>query len=359
MSVWDELIAESKRLEERASKIQDGESVGLSQEEIETLIANYYVWYGNCLAVLPKDLRSDFRSEYDGTFFTPKIKKFLEAPTKPDKWRPSDRRGREIWPYWAYPYEKTFSPYIRSQRNTLVKASKRPQKSDAISKVDKGKEELSPDASQPQSTPQRHTRKRWVPVFILFISLASILIYVLSSIFNSPLAGIIVGVATILAAVFTMLGPIQADNNGSTKSLKELLLHYTWRNSKTKLATIIVAGIFILALVVALFNPLCIPNPNSTPQGTITSFCNALVQRDYQGAYNQLSSGVKSKINEGNWSRQVMSEYNRATSCNVIRMSSSDSLASGTVQYVFQSTYGLDYDYDLHMECGEWRISGY
>lgn len=312
MSIWDELIDESRKLEQTASQIQIGENIGLTRDKIEAFSRDYYLWYGTCLSVLPEDLRSDFRSEYDGNFFTPKIKKFLDAPTKPDRWRPNDKGGRKIWSRWAYPYEKTFSPYIRSQSSLLVKASKRPKTSGIVSKVDKGKEELSPEALPPQNAPRRHTRKRWGRV--LFFSIAFILIFIISYILNLPVAGIILGAATILAAIFAIFGPLQVDDNDSPKSLKELFLHFAWQNTKTKLFTIVGASILILALVVALFHPFCLPDPNSTPQGTLSSFYNALVQGDYQRAYNELSSGVKHIINESDWAKQSVNEYRGASS---------------------------------------------
>jgi hypothetical protein len=140
MRVWYELIAESRKLEEIASKIQQGESVGLSREEIEKLSADYYLWYGKCLSLLPEDLRQRFRSEYDGAWYAPKIKKFFEASTEPYIFRPNDEQGRQIWSYWAYPYERTFAPCILSQRQILIEARTRQPKtfisSEAIEKVE-------------------------------------------------------------------------------------------------------------------------------------------------------------------------------------------------------------------------------
>ena len=145
MSVWDELIDESHKLEQTASQIQNGENIGLTRDKIEAFSRDYYLWYGTCLSVLPEDLRSNFRSEYDGTVFTPKIKKFLEAPTKPDRWRPSDKQGREIWSYWSYPYEKTFLSHFSRQRSILVKASMRPQNLHDVSEIDIRNKEPSKD----------------------------------------------------------------------------------------------------------------------------------------------------------------------------------------------------------------------
>jgi len=82
MVEWDYLLAESQRLEDRTRKIQDGERVGLSEEEIENLSHEYLLWYGKCLSVLPDDLKDKFRTTYEGTFWNAKIKKFFEAATE-------------------------------------------------------------------------------------------------------------------------------------------------------------------------------------------------------------------------------------------------------------------------------------
>jgi len=126
VSDWDELITESRKLDETASQIQQGETVGLTKEEIDSLSSRYHLWYERCLALLPEDLKQKFRSEYGGSWHSPKIKKFLAASTKPYPLRPNDKQGKAIWSYWAYPYEKTFAPCIHRQRQILieVKASR-------------------------------------------------------------------------------------------------------------------------------------------------------------------------------------------------------------------------------------------
>jgi hypothetical protein len=140
VAIWDDLIAESRKLDETASKIQLGETVGLSKEDIEKLSADYHLWYGKCLSLLLEDLRARFRSEYDGVWYSPKVKKFLEASTEPLMFRPNDDQGKEIWSYWAHPYERAFAPCILSQRQILVEASMLPTPtfvaSDAVSKIE-------------------------------------------------------------------------------------------------------------------------------------------------------------------------------------------------------------------------------
>ncbi len=131
MVEWDYLLAESQRLEDRTRKIQDGERVGLSEEEIENLSHEYLLWYGKCLSVLPDDLKDKFRTTYEGTFWNAKIKKFFEAATEVSLLRPTDKAIdetiKELIPYWAYPFKQNFYPHIRHQRQLLIEARERSQ----------------------------------------------------------------------------------------------------------------------------------------------------------------------------------------------------------------------------------------
>jgi hypothetical protein len=126
MTDWEQLIAESQSLDESASKIQDGQRVGLPKEEIEKLARDYHSWFAKCLSLLPEDLKSKFREEYEGSFWNAKIKKFLEAATEPSLlYQSADEKSRAVFPPWAYPYKQNFYPYLLSQRQILIEASER------------------------------------------------------------------------------------------------------------------------------------------------------------------------------------------------------------------------------------------
>ncbi|GHO85229.1 restriction endonuclease [Dictyobacter formicarum] len=127
MADWDMLIAESKKLEETASQIQQGETIGLPQEAIRQLSYDYQVWLSKCLSVLPQDLKDKFRSDYEGSFLVAKIKKFLESATEPFPFYTKDENGKQFFSYWTYPYQQNFYPYINSQRQLLLEAKEREQ----------------------------------------------------------------------------------------------------------------------------------------------------------------------------------------------------------------------------------------
>src|SRR5260370_37125608 len=111
MNDWEQLITEAHSLDERDSKIQNGENVGLSKAEIEKLIRDYHSWFAKCLRALPEDLRGKFRAEFDGTWISYKIKKFFEAPTQPNViYQAGDEKTKAVFPPWTNPYKQNFHP---------------------------------------------------------------------------------------------------------------------------------------------------------------------------------------------------------------------------------------------------------
>ena len=125
MSAWEDLLTECQRLEDKASKIQDGETIGLSPEEIKKLSDEYLTRFGKCLAVLPEDIKNKFRAEYEGTYWTAKIKRFFEAATETNMFY--NPQAPNVLSYWLYSYKQNFYPAIQSQRQLLIEASQRKQ----------------------------------------------------------------------------------------------------------------------------------------------------------------------------------------------------------------------------------------
>lgn len=126
MADWEQLTAEGQRLDERASKIQADKEVGLSKEEIDKIVRDYHSWYGKSLSCLPEDLKTKFRAEFEGSWISFRIKKFLEAPTELNKiHQTGDEATKALFPYWTFPYTQNFHPYILSQVQILIEASER------------------------------------------------------------------------------------------------------------------------------------------------------------------------------------------------------------------------------------------
>lgn len=117
MNELQELIDESKRLEELASQIQQGNKIGLPKEDYEKLLEDYEAWYFECLDTLPEAAKEAFRTQY-----VVSIQKFLETPTETEAFPMPDA------PFWLYPYEYYFRQPISEQRAVLEEISQATRK---------------------------------------------------------------------------------------------------------------------------------------------------------------------------------------------------------------------------------------
>ena len=76
--------------------------------------------------MLPKDLKGRFRAEFDGTWYSFKIKKFPEAPSQPNViYHAGDEKTKAVLSPWMYTYAQNFHPCILSQIQILIEASER------------------------------------------------------------------------------------------------------------------------------------------------------------------------------------------------------------------------------------------
>lgn len=121
------LLADSRELEETGRGIQGERKVLVATEEIEAFVERYHDWFGRAVAVLPPEFVERFRGEYDGSFFSSKIKEFLRAPDEVNFIRRTADDGPEsgdltLLPYWQHPYESTFHGPLLTQRQILVEA---------------------------------------------------------------------------------------------------------------------------------------------------------------------------------------------------------------------------------------------
>lgn len=82
MDTLERLIAQSRKLEETASQIQDGTRIGLPAEKIEIFIQAYRDWYAECLSILPYAQKSALQREFKGSEYNPQIREFLASPTE-------------------------------------------------------------------------------------------------------------------------------------------------------------------------------------------------------------------------------------------------------------------------------------
>jgi hypothetical protein len=117
------LVAESRELEELGQRVQGDRALQASEDEIDALVHRYHDWFARAVAVLPTEFGERLRSEYDGSFFSSKIKDFLRAPGEVSVLgRDAEDGTPSPLPFWSYPYDTTFHGPLLAQRQILVEA---------------------------------------------------------------------------------------------------------------------------------------------------------------------------------------------------------------------------------------------
>jgi FHA domain len=97
------------------------------------------------------------------------------------------------------------------------------------------------------------------------------------------------------------------------------------------------------------------------PSVTLTAFCRALKNGDYQTAYDQLAGIVKSQLTEADFettNMQQSAQVGGIASCSVSNVSEGGSSAIGTVTFLLGDGQKGDTHYSLANEGGFWKIDG-
>jgi limonene-1,2-epoxide hydrolase len=97
------------------------------------------------------------------------------------------------------------------------------------------------------------------------------------------------------------------------------------------------------------------------PSVTLTAFCRALKNGDYQTAYDQLAGIVKSQLTEVAFettNMQQSAQVGGIASCSVSNVSEGGSSAIGTVTFLLGNGQKGDTHYSLANEGGFWKIDG-
>ena len=97
------------------------------------------------------------------------------------------------------------------------------------------------------------------------------------------------------------------------------------------------------------------------PVITLTTYCHALKNKDYQIAYDQLSNSLRSQVSESAYETNE-SQGDRSvggiSNCTVSNMNEGDSSATGTITFLAgNGQTGVDH-YTLTNDSGIWKISG-
>jgi ABC-type transporter MlaC component len=117
------------------------------------------------------------------------------------------------------------------------------------------------------------------------------------------------------------------------------------RNPLSKLTTF-----FCIVMFVVLAS--ACGGPNSTPTQTLTAYCSALKNADYQTAYNQFSNGIKG-LSESQYAA-LLKLYGKVTNCTPSNVN--DSSGSGTINLSFANLGNVVFDYTLVNDNGTWKV---
>ncbi len=97
------------------------------------------------------------------------------------------------------------------------------------------------------------------------------------------------------------------------------------------------------------------------PSVTLTAYCRALKNGDYQTAYDQLAGIVKSQLTEADFEATNMQQSTQVggiASCSVSDVSEGGSAAIGTVTFLLGNGQKANNHYTLAVEGGFWKING-
>ena len=97
------------------------------------------------------------------------------------------------------------------------------------------------------------------------------------------------------------------------------------------------------------------------PEVTLTTYCHALKSKDYQIAYDQLATNVKSQFSETDFEtgiQQSNTQNGGIVNCTVSNVTASGSSATGTITFVARNGQSGNTLYSLAIENGIWKISG-
>jgi hypothetical protein len=130
-----ELIDASVELEDRGAQIQQGKESGIAPDALRAFIEDYQRWFATAIALLPDDLKDRFRAEYEGSVWSPKIKRFFENPLAVSIFHQSGGPAPAGFDYWNAPYPTHFRGPLLAQRLILIEAQQRPAQATSVPTV--------------------------------------------------------------------------------------------------------------------------------------------------------------------------------------------------------------------------------
>ncbi len=113
----------------------------------------------------------------------------------------------------------------------------------------------------------------------------------------------------------------------------------------------VVGGIILLCILISVL----VYATRSTPEKTLSTYCNSLKSGDYPTAYNQYSQGIQRQVNEAQFASAFTTV--KITGCSVSNTSDDGTVGTGVMSYTTNTRFsGID-DYRFIQENGVWKIS--
>ena len=115
----------------------------------------------------------------------------------------------------------------------------------------------------------------------------------------------------------------------------------------------VVGGLILLCILVSVI----VYATRSTPEKTLTTYCDALKSGDYQTAYNQLARTIQDQETEAQFASALTSGKVRITGCGVSNVHDDGVIGTGTLAYTTNVNVPVTGDCRLTQENSVWKIT--
>jgi len=116
-------------------------------------------------------------------------------------------------------------------------------------------------------------------------------------------------------------------------------------------------GLAVIILLIATGVGFFLFQNRSSPEKALDAYCSALQSRDYQIAYNQLSSGLHSQFTESQFAGAVSEKYSQVSSCAHSSPDASESTAASMLTLSYSAVSKEVAAVSLVQENNAWKIS--
>ena len=129
----------------------------------------------------------------------------------------------------------------------------------------------------------------------------------------------------------------------------------TAKRPKSRRRYIIALALVVLVILAAVGTYVYVNR--STPNKTLTTYCNALKAGDYQTAYNQLSSAAMNSITEANFAQEWQQSAGAIRSWTVNSLQEQGSTATAQLTFTLTNGQTVPATIILINENGQWKVN--